>query len=228
MSTRIVTFDVGQTLVELDLDFLAARVATRGIVVEAASLRHAAGPAWERYDARTAAGDQGQAVWHELMTMLLTGAGVGGDVSGTVAWLWAQQPTCNLWRHPIPDMVALARELAADGVRVGVVSNSEGRIAELLAEIGIADPFAAVIDSGRLGIEKPDPRIFAAALAALGVTDGNAVHIGDAWAADIAGALAAGWRAIWYGRRAVPTNDPRVAVAHDAAGVRAALARFAI
>jgi putative hydrolase of the HAD superfamily len=124
-------------------------------------------------------------------------------------------------------MVALARELAAAGVRVAVLSNSEGRLAELLDDIGIARAFAAIIDSGRVGIEKPDPRIFAHALAVLG-GDGPAVHIGDSWAADVQGALDAGWRAIWYGRRAHAVDDERVAIAHDAAGVRAALAAWGV
>jgi len=119
-------------------------------------------------------------------------------------------------------MVELARELAGRGVSVAVLSNSEGHLAELLAEIGVADVFAAVIDSGRVGIEKPDRRIFDHALVVLGARRPG-IHIGDSWPADIAGALDAGWRAIWFGRRATAVADPRVAVAHDAAEVRATL-----
>jgi HAD superfamily hydrolase (TIGR01549 family) len=145
------------------------------------------------------------------------------DVAQLVEWLWTEQPHANLWRAQIPGMVALARELAARGVRVAVLSNSEGRLAELLAEIGIADAFATVIDSGRIGIEKPDRRIFDHALDALGASQPG-IHIGDSWPADIAGALAAGWRAIWFGRRASPVDDPRVAIARDASDVRAILA----
>jgi len=122
-------------------------------------------------------------------------------------------------------MVALARELAARGVRVAVLSNSEGRLAELFAEIGLADAFAAIIDSGRVGIEKPDRRIFDHTLDALGAT-APGIHIGDSWPADIAGALGAGWRAIWFGRRVSPVDDPRVAIAHGADDVRAILARW--
>ncbi len=158
------------------------------------------------------------------MTTLLDGAGVT-DVERHVDWLWDEQPRQNLWRGPIVDMVDLARELAARGVRIAVLSNSEGRLAELLAEIGLADIFAAVIDSGRVGIEKPDRRIFDHTLAALGATEPG-IHIGDSWPADIAGALGAGWRAIWFGRRAVAVDDPRVAIAHNAADVRAVLARW--
>jgi putative hydrolase of the HAD superfamily len=224
----VVTFDAGMTLVDLDLDFLARRLAERGIAVAAAALRVAAPAAWRHYDARVDAGGVHGRLWHELIGEIIAGAGAPRDAIGpAVEWLWEQQPAHNLFRAPITDMVALARELRGRGVRTAVVSNSEGGLAELLAQIGIADAFEHVIDSGRLGIEKPDPRIFAHALALLGAApDTPAVHVGDSWSADIAGALAAGWRAIWYGRRATPVDDPRVAHARDAAEAAAVLARW--
>jgi HAD superfamily hydrolase (TIGR01549 family) len=216
----VVTFDAGQTLIDLDLDFLARRLAERGVAVGAPALAAAAPAAWRRYDALV--DPAGGHPWRELMTTLLRGAGIG-QVAPLVDWLWDEQPRANLWRAEIPGMVALARELAARGVRVAVLSNSEGRLAEVLAEIGVADAFTAVIDSGRIGIEKPDRRIFDHTLAELGAS-GPGIHIGDSWPADIAGALGAGWRAIWFGRRATAVDDPRVAIAHDAAEVRAILA----
>jgi len=195
------------------------------VAVETSALMAAAPAAWRRYDELV--DPAGGHPWRELMATLLRGAGVANvtDVAQVVDWLWDEQPRANLWRAQIPGMVALARELAARGVRVAVLSNSEGRLAELLVEIGIADSFAAVIDSGRIGIEKPDRRIFDHALAVLGASRPG-IHIGDSWPADIAGALGAGWRAIWFGRRATPVADPRVAVARDAAEVRAVLANW--
>jgi len=220
----VVTFDAGQTVIDLDLGFLARRLGERGVSVEPAALAEAAPAAWRRYDELV--DPSGGHPWKELMTSLLAGAGVvPGVVPELVDWLWDEQPRANLWRGQIPGMVDLARELAAVGVRVAVLSNSEGRLAELLAEIGIADAFAAVIDSGRVGIEKPDRRIFDYTLEVLGER-GPGIHIGDSWPADVAGALGAGWRAIWFGRRASPVDDPRVAVARDAGEVRGVLARW--
>lgn len=227
LATRIVTFDAGQTLVELDLDFLALRLAEQGLAVAVGALRAAAPAAWAHYEARVDTGIGHEQLWRELMTALLAGAGVRERVAATVEWLRSEQPRRNLFRAPIADMIALVRELVAAGVRVAVLSNSEGRLAELLDEVGIACDFAAIIDSGRVGIEKPDPRIFAHALAVLR-GDGPAVHVGDSWTTDVQGALAAGWRAIWYGSRTHAVEDVRVAVARDAAGVRAALAAWAV
>ncbi|MDB4954567.1 MAG: hypothetical protein JWO36_2136, partial [Myxococcales bacterium] len=221
-----VTFDAGMTLVELDLDFLSSRLSERGLAVSRDALQEAVPASWRRYDQQVTLGAGHP--WQAMMATLLEVAGVERDVEATVAWLWSEQPTRNLWRKPIADMVALARELAARGVRVAVLSNSEGKLAELLAEIGIADPFVAIIDSGRVGIEKPDPRIFAHALETIGAP--SAVHIGDSWSADIEGARGAGWRSIWYRSRPAKGGiaDSSVAIARDADETRAALAAFGI
>lgn len=220
--SSVVTFDAGLTLVELDLDFLARRLAERGVRREPAALRAAAPRAWQRYDERVDAGGAHGRLWHDLLSEI-----IGAADPAVVDWLWAQQPTANLFRAPIADMVELARALRARGVRTAVLSNSEGGLAGLLGEVGIADAFDVIVDSGRIGMEKPDPAIFRYTLAQLGVApDAPAIHIGDSWSADVAGALAAGWRAIWYGRRAVAVADPRVAYARDATETAAALAKF--
>ena len=49
----------------------------------------------------------------------------------------------------------------------------------------------AVVDSGAIGISKPDPRIWEPALAATGVEPAEAVHVGDSLLTDVGGARAA-------------------------------------
>ena len=218
----VVTFDAGQTIIDLDLDFLAARLGERGVRVEVGALREATPAAWRHYDSLVDA-SMGHP-WQAFMSKLLTGAGVADD--GLSEWLFREQPRNNLWRKTIPDMVALARELGARGVKVAVLSNSEGRLAELFDEIGWGARFDTVVDSGREGVEKPDPRIFAIAAARLGVDVRDLIHIGDSKPADVDGAIATGARAIWFGRAAAGEGDARIAIATDAAGVRAALRRF--
>ncbi len=218
--TRVVTFDAGETLVELDLDFLATRLATRRVTVEPRRLAVALPEAWRRHDGL---GDVGHETrWRTLMATLLSGAGVhGSELDDAVDWLWREQPRANLWRKPITGVVALAGELAAAGVRIGVISNSEGTIARLVAEVGIA--CGEVIDSGVVGIAKPDPAIFRLALDRLGGSPDDATHVGDAWAADVEGALAAGWRAVWYGPRVQARDRARVAIARDPDQLRTVL-----
>jgi putative hydrolase of the HAD superfamily len=224
----VVTFDIGQTLVDLDLDFLVHRLAGQGHTVEKRALEASAPAAWRTYDERTLAGASHP--WKAFMQALLVGAGVR-EPEPTVDWLYTQQATHNLWRKPIGPMVELVHDLRAAGVKIAALSNSEGHLAELLAEIGMTPLFDTIVDSERVGVAKPDPKIFALTLEQLGLGVEQpplVVHVGDSWAADVEGALGAGWNAIWYrSRSGNARHDPRVPIVHDAAETRAALSRLA-
>jgi HAD superfamily hydrolase (TIGR01509 family) len=89
----------------------------------------------------------------------------------------------------------LAR-LAARGFVVGALSNSDGGVRSLLEQAGLVDLLAFVIDSGVVGVEKPDPRIFAMGLEAAGVEAEAAWYVGDIYGIDVVGARRAGMRAI--------------------------------
>lgn len=91
--------------------------------------------------------------------------------------------------------------LAATGVRLGVVSNADGLMGARLQEReilqvgpGIGVEVECVIDSGAVGVSKPDPKIFHVALDALGVDAADAWYIGDMPAIDAVGARRAGLR----------------------------------
>lgn len=233
-----VTFDYGQTLGELDTEYLARRVAERGARVTRERLDQASPAAWKEYDAAKKRGESGEAAWSSFMAALLTGAGAvpiaktGPDAPGIseiVNFLWSEQPRNNLWRRAIAGMSELCADLAAQGVPLGIVSNSEGRLVELLDSMDLRKFFPVVADSGVLGIEKPDPRIFEWTAKSLDVATTDLVHVGDAWVADIEGALGVGARAIWVtadpSSRAVPGG---VVTASTASDVRAALAAWGI
>jgi putative hydrolase of the HAD superfamily len=95
-----------------------------------------------------------------------------------------------------PDTQPALAALRARGVRLGVVSNFDGRLLPICRGLGIAERFDAIVMSGRAGYAKPDPRIFRIALDGLGVQPGEALHVGDSEQDDVAGATAAGLRAI--------------------------------
>lgn len=65
-----------------------------------------------------------------------------------------------------------------------------------LERLGLARWFPVVVTSGEIGVEKPDARMFAAALEALGVEPTRAVMVGDDPEADMRGAAKAGLRTI--------------------------------
>jgi putative hydrolase of the HAD superfamily len=232
----VVTFDFGQTLAELDTVFLAARVSERGAVVSPERLDLASASAWSAYDDAKARGKSGYDAWSTFMLALLSGAGVRSileperDVTRSlVDFLWSEQPKKNLWRRPIEGMEEVVGDLIQNGVRLAIISNSEGKLEELLEEMGLRRYFVAVADSGKLGIEKPDARIFEWTAERLGVPANALVHVGDAWVADVEGALGVGARAVWIQAEArgepLPTGVLRAGTA-DA--LRSALRAFGV
>jgi FMN phosphatase YigB (HAD superfamily) len=92
--------------------------------------------------------------------------------------------------------------------RLGIVSNFYGNLAAVCAGCAIDDLFAVVVDSARVGYTKPDPRIFRAALTALGTNPEDAVFIGDSARRDMAGARALGMSHVWLRRSPPPADRP--------------------
>jgi putative hydrolase of the HAD superfamily len=92
--------------------------------------------------------------------------------------------------RPYDDVAPLLAGLAAAGVGAAVVSNWDCSLPETLAAAGIE--VGHVVASGSSGSSKPDPAIFRAALDALGVEPGSALHVGDTEETDGVGARAAG------------------------------------
>jgi putative hydrolase of the HAD superfamily len=102
--------------------------------------------------------------------------------------------------RPDPEVLDAMQRLA-ERYRMAVVSNGGGdNQRRKLARAGLARfRFEAVLISGEVGFAKPDPRIFRAALGALGLPPGAALMVGDDPERDIAGAAALGIQTLWVG-----------------------------
>ncbi len=92
------------------------------------------------------------------------------------------------------DVLALVDVLEAQGVRVGLLTNATDSLPEELAALGLAGRFDVVFNSSELGVVKPEPELYAAVVAALGVPAG---HVGftDDSASNVEAAKEAGLRA---------------------------------
>jgi len=106
-----------------------------------------------------------------------------------------------LWCQVIDGSVDGLRALAATGVRLGVVSNADGVMGERLRELevlqvgpGVGVPVECVVDSGAVGVMKPDPRIFRVALDLLDLPPERVWYVGDMPGIDVVGARRAGIR----------------------------------
>ena len=91
-------------------------------------------------------------------------------------------------------------ELRGAGLRLVCVSNWDISLPEVLGRCGLDDAIDGVVTSAGSGVRKPDPAIFAAALELAGCGANEAVHVGDTVAEDVAGAGAAGIRALHLDR----------------------------
>lgn len=78
------------------------------------------------------------------------------------------------------------------GLRMAIISNFDSRLESVTEGLGIRHFFDHLFTPGRVGAAKPDPKIFAEALKALGIGALDAVHVGDSMTGDVQGARAAG------------------------------------
>jgi putative hydrolase of the HAD superfamily len=103
----------------------------------------------------------------------------------------------KIWRGLNEEVVSLARKLRAR-YKVGLLTNATKDLEEMLLEHhGIVDLFDVVINSARVGLAKPDVRIFHLAAERLGVPASACVFTDDL-AHNVEGARAAGMRAFQF------------------------------
>jgi putative hydrolase of the HAD superfamily len=93
------------------------------------------------------------------------------------------------------EVPAVLAALAADGVRLGLVSNSHRCLDAFQAHFALRGLISAAVSSPEHGFMKPHPSIFAEAVRRLDVRPGEALMVGDSVRHDVEGALLAGLRA---------------------------------
>lgn len=204
---RAVLFDVGNTLAHLDYGFLAERMRrfaprlTLDGVGRADALVRRYG--WEP---RPGAPADGTGFFPAYVGAICERAGLSEAAGRQVALATEREHRARqggLWNRVDPEAAAVLGVLAARGIRLGVVSNADGRVEDQLRLFGLRERLDVVVDSHRAGVAKPDPRIFRLALAQMGLAPDQAVYVGDIMDVDLAGAAGAGLRGILYDRWSV-------------------------
>ena len=120
----------------------------------------------------------------------------GGSIEAAAELIWDRHLVENVWSRLYEGVVPALQRLHARGLRLALVSNSEGTVEALVERLALSTYFDAVVDSWHVGVTKPDPAIFLHALERLGVGPGEAVMVGDSMKADVGGAIAAGIAAV--------------------------------
>ena len=197
-----VIFDAGGTLVRLDFEWMSAWLGREGFAVSAAVLRDAEVEGRRRYDESAAAPHGEEGGTPPLGRAGDTRAYLGGTLAAAqvpdamreraIEAFLARHRNHGLWSRPVEGARATLDGLAAAGLRLACVSNSDGRAEWHLESCGMRHGLEFVVDSEIVGVEKPDPRIFRIALERLEVPPQRAVYIGDIRCVDEVGSRAAG------------------------------------
>ena len=192
-------FDAGGTLVRLDFEWMARTLTQAGIEVTAATLRRAEVEGRRCYDHSrhppgvkvTPLGGPGD-IRRYFGGMLGAAAVPAAMIEATLERFIARERGPGLWTRPMEGAREAIDAVGAMGLRRAVVSNSDGRAEWHLEHSRVRDGIEFVVDSQRVGVEKPDPGIFRLALERLGVPAARSLYVGDIRTVDEVGAAAAG------------------------------------
>ena len=192
---RAVFLDAGGTLIHLDRGFVLAALAEQGIAKDEAAFLIADQSAREHRAAAIRSGEvlDDASSWRVYAVRLLELLEATGDAAeGVSAAIRQRHRAGTLWTHVEPGTMETLAQLKDRGYTLGVVSNADGRVEDFLRHVGITKYLDFVVDSGIVGVEKPNPRIFEIALERGGVRKDEVVHVGDVYEVDVVGARAAG------------------------------------
>lgn len=145
--------------------------------------------------------------WHSLVSEVFAAEGVFPLFDDFFKAVYDAFKTKALWK--VHDGVVQTLDtLAQRGLRLGVVSNFDSRLPEILGACELADYFGTIRFSSFSNSAKPDEGIFRAALNDLRLLPEEVVHVGDSWREDVEGALSVGIRAILFDQHRRFADNP--------------------
>ena len=185
-----------------------------GIELEAAPVRAALGAevAYYRTHMQDGVDEPSLAALRERCAAVLAAA-LGPPAADAAPAVMTEVLLASLRFVAFADAAPALRRVRAAGTRIVVVSNWDVSLLEVLEQTGLAPLLDAVVTSAAVGARKPDPAIFAAALALAGGPAVRAVHVGDSPTEDVAGARACGIRPVLLDRSPPRAADRRPAPA---------------
>jgi len=130
-------------------------------------------------------------VWVGMYSLLCRQLGIHADAEQIARRVYDEFGDPGRW-CPYSDVRPAFERLRARGIRLGLISNWDGRLRRLVDGLDLAELLDVVISSADVGLHKPDPRIFELACDRVGVAPADAAHVGDHQYADIIGAEAVG------------------------------------
>jgi putative hydrolase of the HAD superfamily len=197
---RALFFDAGNTLLEINYAAIRSCLIRHGYRTEAEAVRHAEYLARVKLDPHLAPGSstEDRSIFKLYIGYVLEGLGIEGPelIAQVIKELRDYNPPVGLWNVAHPEAKRLLEQLTGNGLRLGVISNSNGSVRSILEATGLATHLQFILDSAVVGVEKPDPKIFRLALNEAGVEPRQAMYIGDLYSVDVLGARGVGMQAV--------------------------------
>lgn len=209
MGYRAVFFDAGETILHPAPSFpeLFVKVLARfGHAIDPATVREGLHAIPQRFveaaeqgELWTTSPERSRAFWTSVYHHFLDRVGLptGDGLQDALYGAFTEVGNYELF----PDVRPAFGALSDVGMRLGLISNFEAWLDDLLIHLDIRDAFDVRVISGVEGIEKPDPAIFELALERAGLRPEEAVYVGDVPAFDVDPPVALGMHAVLVDRR---------------------------
>ena len=188
-----VVFDLNDSLIhggDRDLRDAVSRAMARDLGVDpdafAAAIR-------DSFDARCrgALGDL-----HETISSLAAGLGARPNTAAVHAAAERRISFARSLLLPEPRVLEMLDRLRRRGYRLGLISDCSAETPVLWRETALADRLDVAVFSCEMGARKPDPSLYLAAAAGLGVPPEGCLYVGDGASDELAGAQRAGMAAL--------------------------------
>lgn len=200
--------DVGNTLNSVNFSWICEELERLGIPCGVEELRRAEAAARPTISegVKHLSHKEGLDVFHFYLTSVLARVPGIDEASGPNASNLAldlapilRPPgsvAADLWSYVLPGVEDALMRFKQAGLSLAAVSNADGTVEDALRRQGLRDYFEVVIDSGAVGFEKPDPRIFRHTLSVMVSEAQETLHVGDIFDVDVVGARSAGIHAL--------------------------------
>jgi putative hydrolase of the HAD superfamily len=201
MTIKTVFFDVGNTLLTPALSearVLVEAAASLGATVDLELVEQNIPRMYEHYEQLYEADnsiwadeDRAVGIWldiYEYLCQLVGLSKLGPKIAQASYETFLKPESWALFDDVLPTLDALKSRHVA----IGLISNWDSSLADIIKGMGIDTYFDVVISSAVVGLHKPQPEIFELALREAGVSHFDALHVGDHLTADVAGAARVG------------------------------------
>tara|TARA_A100001037_G_scaffold260296_1_gene248590 strand:- start:2716 stop:3414 length:699 start_codon:yes stop_codon:yes gene_type:complete len=131
----------------------------------------------------------------EYESLILEHAGLNVDLI-TAGNIWQAVQKIPYGFKLYDDVIPVFDHLHTLGYKLGIITNMGKNLYGISDQLGISQYLSHIITSEEVGIGKPRPEIFQAALKASNSTINEIIHVGDSYDSDIAGAIALDIKAI--------------------------------